>query len=494
MSAWPPGGSRLKRVLLWFFAGLGALVFLLLAVYAVEDWRGRRAWAEFKREWEAKGVRFDVASVVPPAVPDAENFAATPILAELFGPNAEKAKERASNLEKAVAPKHATLRYGSWTSGVFSSFEASPEGKPKEPLVRTPEAARALLASLGKVAPEMREIEEAAKRPASRFPVDYERGLSCLLPHLGTLRSFARLFEIRACAELATGDSARAMDDAAACLRISESVAGEPLLISHLVRVATLSLALQPVWEGLQERRWNDAQLAEFQGRLRMNLLAELARSLDGGERVLATLEIERLARAPAGLESLLVAGDPRGGAARRRALLFAVPPGWVCQNLVRINRYHLEWMKSGMDSRAGRVHPAALKGWEEGLARQSVNPYNALMKILMPALSKAVQTSAMSQTLVDEARVACGLERYRLKYGRFPETLDELVPAFLGQVPGDVVAGAPLKYRLDAPDRFALWSVGWNGVDEGGSVAWTNGQPPRVDRDHGDWAWPQPR
>ena len=33
-------------------------------------------------------------------------------------------------------------------------------------------------------------------------------------------------------------------------------------MISHLVRIAMLQIALQPVWEGLADRQWTEAELS----------------------------------------------------------------------------------------------------------------------------------------------------------------------------------------------------------------------------------------
>ena len=52
---------------------------LIALFYAEEDWRGKHDWEKFKREWEAKGEHFDFASVIPPPVPDDENFAFSPV-------------------------------------------------------------------------------------------------------------------------------------------------------------------------------------------------------------------------------------------------------------------------------------------------------------------------------------------------------------------------------------------------------------------------------
>ena len=60
-----------------FLFGLACLATLIALAYAEEDWRGWHAWNQFKHEWEAKGEKFDLASSVPPPVPDDQNFALT---------------------------------------------------------------------------------------------------------------------------------------------------------------------------------------------------------------------------------------------------------------------------------------------------------------------------------------------------------------------------------------------------------------------------------
>jgi hypothetical protein len=45
---------------------------------------------------------------------------------------------------------------------------------------------------------------------------------------------------------------------------MTDSVRTEPFLISHLVRIAILQIALQPIWEGLADHKWSDEQLADL--------------------------------------------------------------------------------------------------------------------------------------------------------------------------------------------------------------------------------------
>jgi hypothetical protein len=88
-------------------------------------------------------------------------------------------------------------------------------------------------------------------------------------------------------------------------------------------------------------------------------------------------------------------------------------------------------------------------------------------------------------------ARVAIGLERYRLAHGEYPESLDALAPQFFDKLPHDVINGQPLHYRRTSDGQFVLYSVGWNETDDGGVVGLH--KDGRVDRDTGDWVWRYP-
>ena len=64
----------------------------------------------------------------------------------------------------------------------------------------------------------------------------------------------------------------------------------------------------------------------------------------------------------------------------------------------------------------------------------------------------------------------ANALERYQLKHGHYPAELSALVPEFLVALPVDWMDGKPLRYRPTIVSRFTLWSLGENGVDDGGA------------------------
>jgi hypothetical protein len=114
-----------------------------------------------------------------------------------------------------------------------------------------------------------------------------------------------------------------------------------------------------------------------------------------------------------------------------------------------------------------------------------------------MPQLAaSAAMAEAERRILI----TAIALERYRGKYGSYPNSLAQLSPEFLKAVPLDFMDGQPLRYRPTADGHFLLYSVGLDCVDDGG-------KPPEPDAprfgsfEHGtfivptnaDIVWPVP-
>ncbi|HOD82558.1 MAG: hypothetical protein BWX88_00929 [Planctomycetes bacterium ADurb.Bin126] len=67
-------------------------------------------------------------------------------------------------------------------------------------------------------------------------------------------------------------------------------------------------------------------------------------------------------------------------------------------------------------------------------------------------------------------ARLALALAAWRAEKGGYPETLSQLAPDYLKEVPIDLFTGRPLAYRREG-DGYLLYSVGMNRRDDGGVV-----------------------
>ncbi|MGV3754703.1 MAG: hypothetical protein ACO1QS_04925 [Verrucomicrobiota bacterium] len=75
----------------------------------------------------------------------------------------------------------------------------------------------------------------------------------------------------------------------------------------------------------------------------------------------------------------------------------------------------------------------------------------------------------AYAETRRQQAITVLALERYRLKYNRYPDTLTQLIPDYLAKLPQDPMDGRPMRYRLNPDATFTLWSSGFDGKDNGG-------------------------
>jgi hypothetical protein len=138
-------------------------------------------------------------------------------------------------------------------------------------------------------------------------------------------------------------------------------------------------------------------------------------------------------------------------------------------------------------DESEGRVRLSA-RQWD-GFA-----PWKFFSSLTLGPVLNAAVAFTRGQVQLDEARIACALERYRLAHGVYPATLEELAPAYIPEVPHDVINGEPYRYRLRADGTFLLYSVGWNERDEGGLVVTSIPQSSDPDDNfnkHGDWVWP---
>jgi len=491
-----------------FLFGVACLVTLIALFYAVENWRGKHAWGQHRREWEAKGEKFVIAELAPPLVPDEKNFALTPLLKPALefsrSPHGvvwadTNALARLRQTCTDLSPGRNTndhLVLGSLDKGTFADLAACREfyrGNTNYPQPSTAGApAEDIRIALGRFDPELAELRAATvSRPLARYPIEYdfEPAWAILLPHLAPLKGLIQLTQLRALVELEAGQPTEALADLKVGFRISDSIRNEPILIDHLVRIAGLAIDLQTVREGLLRHAWNESQLAELQTYLAsLDLLAEYKLAMRG-ERAFNTAGLDYLRRQRFQLDAMDYLGSEDGGSASTPNPGW-MPTGWYYQNMLTISKMHQDFILAAVDEKARRVYPEKCEALDAKLGSLPPRPYSIFARMLMPALSKAVRKSARMQFYVDATGIACALERYRIANGTFPVTLTALAPRFLATIPLDVMDGKPLRYRRNADGGYILYSVGWNQTDDGGELAWQTDKERTVDVTRGDWVW----
>jgi hypothetical protein len=170
------------------------------------------------------------------------------------------------------------------------------------------------------------------------------------------------------------------------------------------------------------------------------------------------------------------------------------MPRGWFERNKV----FYVENMRQlGLPRADASVGHINSEDWRRRCAQllartAKPGPYSFLaapLSTIQPDLSmRFIKTEALLRL----ARTACALERYRLAHGQYPESLMSLAPQFIAVVPDDVIDGGELMYRRTDNDRFVLYSIGWNGKDDGGEIALTRNR--WLNDKEGDWVWNYPR
>jgi hypothetical protein len=584
--------------------GLGVLITLIALFYTEEDWRGKRAWENFKRDLEAKGTVLDWNAMIPPAVPDDQNIFKAPKIQEWFV-RGEAKNELFNRMDSQTLPEFVARRNGNWIAEVTvvsTNASVAPQaadivlhygrvdadirrqlegllqgamgestnhyggtrlqsplgyallagslkpGKPVRIVVRvdtvpkTEEVAAFLngpapatarpgdsllgLAALGansfraflnsprayaasdylawsdQFEPDFDSIRAALKRPYARMEGDYQEPFAIPIPRFVLFRILAQTLAQRTKCFLLLGQPEPALRDLTLLHDLSRLLEGKPTgrpmtLVAAMMNVAITGLYVDTIADGLRLQAWREPQLAALEQQLgQVDLLPFVADAFQS-ERVSVPCMLEKTPPARISDQLILFEGGTTNWWRRLQdpvyTFLAFAPRGWVYQNMI----VHVELIQPAIDSIDPANHvifPGKARGASEQIHTLHKSPYTILesMPLFLPNFIKATQTLARNQTLADEAQTVCALKRYHLAQGRYPESLEALVPQFIDKLPHDIIGGRPLHYRRTDDGRFLLYSVGWNEKDDGGTVA--PNRDGREDLENGDWVWQVPK
>jgi hypothetical protein len=582
-----------KRMVPRYLFCLACLTTLLAVFYAVENWRGKRAWENCRRELEAKGEVLDWNAYIPAPVPDEQNIFKAPKIAEWFvkgsmaaAVSGEPSKSRDTNAPFSVVPPRDVYdgRVVVAEVTIVSPNGPLPAGKAAavfrlDDLAAREEAAKLLRESIGPCAegaqycvlvarsmdqtipvhlvvqadtvpstktladflslspepnnggttlglshvqvttagsnrfrllltasvytaadylarsqpavPDLDVLRKALERPFARMDGDYQRPFEQPIPNFVRLRTVAQLLSQRAQCYLLLGQPEAAWHELALVRDICRLLEGKPtsnsaMLVQAMIDVAITGLYTRIIEDGLRLQVWREPELAAMQKQLTNINLLPLVRASVNTERagVCRTFEITP----PAEFCKWFGLGGAEPGlweTLKNPTFLFMrfAPRGWIYQNMcaVALLDQHVTEL---FDLPKNQILPHKADGINNQIetACSHFTPYTFLAAVATPNFVKAWRTLLGNQTQVNEAFIACGLERYRLAHGQYPETLNALVPQFAEQLPHDIIGGQPLKYHRTADGQFVLYSVGWNEKDDGGV-------PGRTDTE-GDSVW----
>lgn len=306
-------------------------------------------------------------------------------------------------------------------------------------------------------------LHQAGQIPNCAYPRNYSSSGTLFQSDLWTsIKKAAQSQVIAALYYAQQGQSQQAYDHLKDCIHLSESLSHESFLIDYLVQIAIAAMCAGTTEDCLKYTSFSAEQLQDLQDRF-STLQRQLGyKSALAGE-ICYQLEYYADPYNP---------GMAMANTAQTR--LFRMS-GLFERNILR-SIESIQKLMAVDELPVGQRLPRA-QAIEQELDDLSFLYF--LTKIGTPSLSKVYKINLRVRSGIDSMITGLAIERYRLAEKKLPETLEDLVPAYLPEVYIDPFDGRPLKYRQDDPG-YRVWSVGEDGIDNGGQERDSNdGQKP---------------
>ena len=290
-------------------------------------------------------------------------------------------------------------------------------------------------------------LREAGGVAQCRYSWDFQ-AYAAGLPALRDVRSCAQLLGLAVISHADRGETAAASAYIEDGLRLGDSLAKEPRLLSHLVRVACYGIPLQHLGRVLSVGDFTDEQLRDLGERL-----AGIADTLDLTE-VMVTKRVFMIEWCK---DPSLLTGP---GGTRR---FLKVPGIW------RVGLHDcLDYMADCIEASKLPVRRRLARLAEIEKQVEELSFMHVMFNVVRPAMDRVAALDLRFRAHLDLARTALAIERYRLATGAVPSELDELVPEHLQEMPLDPFDGRPIRYRR-TESGYVLYTILDDGQDDGG-------------------------
>jgi hypothetical protein len=489
--------SRRRNILI--AAGIIFAVAVLIPV--IRHYQLRFAVENYIAQLKARGELMDLAQVIPPPVPPEQNGATIFLKASsLFSTNWNVLGSNPPPTMHMIAPGKATA---GWTQPEIR------DGR----MVNSWEEIEAALAEDSEA---LKLLSHITNGTMFDFNLDYKGGFDKIkILYLSSLKRAAQKLSAAAMDDLHRGDTASAVKNISAMLALVNGESNDRLIISELVRIAIAQMGVAATWDVLQATSVSDEDLTQLQQNWQsLEFTASLEQTMMF-ERLTSLQELAQVRNSSEKFDELWGEFYAPDAPLQKTENMFPSP---IRRSLFwrKWDELRWRWFWSYLDEARGlqafQVVVDATQMAETNKSFQSVQSF-ALAKLkldqnssddlrnysvqsataLYSALRRAINVEAAQNVVI----TAIALKRYELRHHQLPATLDQLTPDLLQAVPVDYMDGQPLRYRLNADGTFLLYSVGENGVDDGGDPSlekgvtgsnfyWQNNRAL-------DWVWPQP-
>jgi len=361
-------------------------------------------------------------------------------------------------------------------------------------------------------------VRKAAEYPVLDFHLDYNQGFALLLPHLAPLKRAEQRLTTALLCDLHRGDAASASTNLEVMLALVKATAHEPLGISQLVRMAMAQICVTATWELLQAPGLQESELEAIQHAWAELDFIQPAEDSLALERAMSQRTLQRMRSSRAQFRQVMGGG---GGPGNPVYSFGQAGDSFVQGIAAGAREAEWRWFLSYPDQlRALQAYQVLLDGFRQvqsgqafGVVSQSqqgrlaelgLHPTNedriqmdaelrSLFSDAAESLHGVLNRVYLAETARELTTTALALKRYQLRHGQYPAELSALVPELLPMLPRDPADGQTLRYRWQPDGTFLLYSLGEDGVDNGGdgsparradSLGWQRGR---------DLVWPSP-
>jgi hypothetical protein len=491
---------------------IGVVFAVAILIPVIRHYQLRFAVESHIAQLKAKGEPMELAQVIPPPVPPEQNSA--PIFlkaAALLSTNEDVLNNNPPPTMRGVAPGRAMVGWAQ--PEIRSSDETNSWDEIEKALDQNGEALNLLV--------------QLTNSSLFDFNLQYTQRFEMRLTHLSLEKKAAQKLAARANFDLHSGDADSAVKNIQAMLALVDGTHEERTAISQLVRIAITQTAVTATWELLQSPNLMDEQLAGLQidwSQLEFIRSVEnvLPVEREGGETTLAKwrssnselqhyFDLQKQVQEAMGNSNEEDSKDSIGNKIKKEIKIFLWRYWWsytdelrslkgyeALMNTMRLagTNHSFQNALAAQDVELNRLEISQLKNSFDSIFSGETD-FHSMMSESIVTLGGVVRKVMRVEVAKQVTAAAIALKRYQLKHGNCPPDLNLLVPEFIPAVPIDPVDGQPLRYRRNADDSFLLYSVGENGVDDGGdpslekgvtgsNYAWQN--PHAL-----DWVWPQP-
>lgn len=486
---------------------LGVVIFLaiFIGVWLLNAHvQPENAVEAYKKELLAKGEKLEIGEMIPASVPEAENGA---IIVTRAAKSMGTGKVPMPTFMKEIVPGKGMP---GWLQPMVSNLSST----------NTWENVRSLVAANR---PVTQLLQQILKQPRFDFHLDYTN----LLDYSNSWRtSHAHFADIVKCRELLcvtvesdlyAGDIDIATTNLCVLLALAHGEESERLRESQLYKGLTLHFATGLTWDYLQSSNVTGPELEVLQKSWEQQQFFEPLEKAYAMDRIEMSRKIERMRHSPAEFYGFLdfhydlahFSARSPGEKLRFRVEETMWRDSWSFYEqlrLLRRSQIMLETLRSmetneycrlEYDAMTNRLSAPDLANDGDALYRTlNIDDFSSLFE--MNTEPRPVLVAIFNETKKRMVVTAIALKKFQLANGHLPAGLSELVPQFIASVPADTMDGKPLRYRPNLDGTFLLYSVGDNGVDDGGnptnldsgiktsSIYWAN---PKAR----DWVWPQP-